>query len=88
MAIDEDTGFERSGEAHEIAIQTVGRAIDQVLAAGLGGGKPIENNRARGRQKKIDMGIRALATLDNWIAANEIAQIESPTGPLPTAARA
>ncbi|MDO8432628.1 MAG: methylenetetrahydrofolate--tRNA-(uracil(54)-C(5))-methyltransferase (FADH(2)-oxidizing) TrmFO [Candidatus Binatus sp.] len=33
---------------------------------------PALETRARGRQKKIDMGIRALAALDNWIASNRI----------------
>ncbi len=33
---------------------------------------PNLETRARGRQKKIDMGARALAALDNWIASNRI----------------
>jgi methylenetetrahydrofolate--tRNA-(uracil-5-)-methyltransferase len=47
---------------------------------------PDLETRARGRQKKIDMGARALKTIDNWIASN---QIEPPavTSSLAEAAR-
>jgi methylenetetrahydrofolate--tRNA-(uracil-5-)-methyltransferase len=31
--------------------------------------------RARGRQRKIEMGARALATMDDWIAHNRITPV-------------
>jgi methylenetetrahydrofolate--tRNA-(uracil-5-)-methyltransferase len=33
---------------------------------------PELQGRARGREKKIQMGTRSLAAIDQWIAANEI----------------
>jgi methylenetetrahydrofolate--tRNA-(uracil-5-)-methyltransferase len=33
---------------------------------------PELRSRARGRQKKIEMGMRALAAIDDWIARNEL----------------
>jgi methylenetetrahydrofolate--tRNA-(uracil-5-)-methyltransferase len=37
--------------------------------------------RARGRQRRIEMGTRALATIDDWIACNRITPVaaEAPT---------
>ena len=46
---------------------------------------PDLKSRTRGRQKKIEMGIRALETLDQWIAANDV---EPSPGPRPAVARA
>ena len=46
---------------------------------------PGLETRARGRQKKIDMGIRALAYVDRWIASH---QIEPPISRSPAAAEA
>ena len=37
---------------------------------------PALETHARGRQKKIDMGVRALAYIDSWIASH---QVEPPT---------
>ncbi len=33
--------------------------------------------RARGRQRKIEMGTRALAAIDDWIARNRITPVEA-----------
>jgi methylenetetrahydrofolate--tRNA-(uracil-5-)-methyltransferase len=33
--------------------------------------------RARGRQRKIEMGTRALAAIDDWIASNRITPVEA-----------
>ncbi len=42
--------------------------------------------RARGRQRKIEMGTRALAAIDDWIARNRIESVVA--APLPAAAQA
>ena len=46
---------------------------------------PALETRARGRQKKIDMGVRALAYLDRWIASH---QVEPPISQSPAVAEA
>jgi methylenetetrahydrofolate--tRNA-(uracil-5-)-methyltransferase len=40
---------------------------------------PDLKSRVRGRDKKIAMGTRALAAIDQWIAANDLAPIEKRT---------
>jgi methylenetetrahydrofolate--tRNA-(uracil-5-)-methyltransferase len=42
---------------------------------------PDLESRTRGRQKKIDMGTRALSMLDSWILANGIEAAERPERP-------
>jgi hypothetical protein len=39
---------------------------------------PELRSRARGRQKKIEMGMRALAAIDDWIARNELEPPREP----------
>jgi methylenetetrahydrofolate--tRNA-(uracil-5-)-methyltransferase len=39
---------------------------------------PDLRSRARGRQKKIEMGTRALAAIDDWIARNGLEPLREP----------
>lgn len=51
----------------------------QPMNANYGLMPELEGRRVRGRQKKVEMGLRALAAMDQWIAANRIEP--SATGP-------